>query len=655
MRSPKARPNARRGLTLVELLVTVALMLLVMSVIVAIFTAATEGMTIARTDQQLASVTRRIDSIIIRDLNGATARFTPPLNPVDGLGYFEYGENSLSDEQSEDSDDYLAFTSKAPPGQPFTGRIMVQRGVWLAGPRAGQPRYAPVTVTSDHAEIIYFLRGTNLYRRVLLVLPDQKLFKELLDPANPNSGYRYRAAPYNSDGFDLDGDDVPDVSWQGANDISVHFSPSPSAATQTPIPNTLGDLTNRHNRAFRPGFTNDYFGPDGVFDDREPYDDDGDGMIDRYGNGVPDIYPTLYPNLFSAGMSIVNNPGYVVTPLNSNYDTLAFPFVFPGAFSDPSPFTAPGAVNQGPIMNPGPPQIRNHSPLDLGDNVPIPNLPAQAWTWWGFPTWAETRSISWNAASKRLNQDEFGRRFGAQSKGLSWADGFGGNHEWLPGQNHWYSDIPQPPPANYRSFIPPAASWQDDLIATNVRSFDVKALDPNTFLYSYLYGQLLGIAPDPANVTPRYVDLGYAADIPPSIRNSNVTEVGEVVTFGHEGRIPPLTTDSRFDYQTENSSAYPFPLPIGDDGVNRPVIRLSRVWDSWSTDYSNAPISSINPFEAGPLADTSLGYSRRPLYPSYPPPYPSPLYGIQIRIRLAAPDGSRAKDLTIRQDFSGKL
>ena len=614
MRSPKARPDHRRGLTLVELLVTVALMLLVMSVIVAIFTAATNGMTIARTDQNLAGITRRLDSVIIQDLNGATARFTPPLNPVDGLGYFEYGENSLSDEQSEDSDDYLAFTSKAPPGQPFTGRIMVQRGVWPPGsPRAGQARYAPVTVTSDDAEIIYFLRGTNLYRRVLLILPNQALFGE---PNAAGTGYRYGAAPYNSDGFDLDGDDIPDVSWQGANDISVRFSPSPDTTIQQiPVPNTLGDLTNRHNRAFRPGFTDDYFDvsgnpiSDGVFDD-----------ID--GNGVPDFYPTLYPNLFST--TIINSPGYVATPATHNYDTLAFPFVCPGAFSDPSPFTAPGAVNQGPIMAVGPPQIRNHSPLDLGDNIPIPALPAQAWTWWGFPTWAETRSINWNAASKRLNQTEFGRGRGAQPNGLSWQDGLiGGAPVWLPVQNHWYTDG-----TGSAAFTPPAASWQDDLIATNVRSFDVKALDPNSYLFGVSYG---------VNITPTYRDLGWA-------QQTTGTDPNTLASFGHEGRIPPLVADSRTDFN--------FPYSIGDDGAT--VIRLRRVWDSWSTDYSNAPITSINPFEAGPLAEPPT-YSKRPLYPSYPPPYPAPLYGIQIRIRLAAPDGSRAKDLTIRQDFSGKL
>ncbi len=54
-----------------------------------------------------------------------TARFTPPLDPTQNLGYFEYGENEFADVQGEDSDDYIRFTAKAPEGRPFTGRMWV--------------------------------------------------------------------------------------------------------------------------------------------------------------------------------------------------------------------------------------------------------------------------------------------------------------------------------------------------------------------------------------------------------------------------------------------------------------------------------------------------------------------------------------------------
>ena len=44
-----------------------------------------------------------------------------------------------------------------------------------------------------------------------------------------------------------------------------------------------------------------------------------------------------------------------------------------------------------------------------------------------------------------------------------------------------------------------------------------------------------------------------------------------------------------------------------------------------------------------------------PIYPSYPPPYPAPLRGIQIQIRVVDPTNQRIKSLTIRQDFTDKL
>ncbi|QDV35899.1 PulJ/GspJ family protein [Tautonia plasticadhaerens] len=673
MRRPTARPTARRGLTLVELMVTIALMLLIMSIIVALFTAATEGMTIARTDQEMASVTRRVDAVIRQDLRGVTARFTPPLDPNHNLGYFEYIENSFADAQGEDTDDILCFTAKAPPGQPFTGRIMLQRGVYPAGhPRANQARYAPTTITSDHAEIIYFLRNGNLYRRVLLVVPDRK--DSLVVDLDPATGqYFYRGGAFNIDGTL--------VSWQGANDVSVRPPSSitlaangnPITDTGVPVPNTLGDLTNRHNRAFRPRFADDYFTrnpvgtlvggvPDGQFDDRNE-------------NGVADYYPTLTIGAWDAGY--INDPTHQLSIASIRVpDRWAFPFLFPGAYSKPNSFVTPASINLGPYLgmpnatNPLRPVNSNHAPLDLGDNLPVPDVAAERWTWWGFPTWAETRDPDWHAATKRIGFNDLTRGIGIQAYGLSRLQA-ANNLEWLPPQDHWYSDrvgrmTPPNPAPSIGDDVPGFAALQDDLLATNVRSFDVKALDPNYFLYGphANFGEenstTAQITPQPANgrnEPPRYDDLGYAARFKRQTNTNSATfggertfgtAVGEEVTFGHEGRIPPLTIDNRVDPQAITYLLRANSL-LGENSTA--TVRMRRTWDSWSTDYAFAPLHGINPLEAGPYADPP----ERPLYPSYPPPYPSPLFGIQIQIRLAAPDDSRAKVLTIRQDFTDKL
>src|SRR5512135_205922 len=154
MHSLLPRPRSpRRGVTLVEMLVTVALLVLMMTIIVSIFQVATGAVTTARTYQELDSSLRRLDTTIRRDLLGATARFTPPLNPNDNLGYFEYDENEFADLQGEDTDDILRFTAKSPPGQPFTGRVWVGPNPTTVTEVSQQIQ--PIMITSQFAEVIY--------------------------------------------------------------------------------------------------------------------------------------------------------------------------------------------------------------------------------------------------------------------------------------------------------------------------------------------------------------------------------------------------------------------------------------------------------------------------------------------------------------------
>jgi hypothetical protein len=142
-------------------------------------------------------------------------------------------------------------------------------------------------------------------------------------------------------------------------------------------------------------------------------------------------------------------------------------------------------------------------------------------------------------------------------------------------------------------------------------------------------------------------------------------------TFAHEGRMPPLQADNRLDYQYPNPtytnpnplttaftfnaqySAYPsYSSNVGDD--SKAIVRLRRVWDTWSTEYSRAPATGVVKTGAG--AGFPLGPPfGPPIYPSYPPPYPAALRGIQIQIRVVDPANQRIKSLTIRQDFTDKL
>src|SRR3954451_3003049 len=74
MRPPIRRPGGpRRGVTLVEMLVVVALVVLMMVILVQIFQSATGAMSLSRTTQELDIVLRQVDSMIRADLAGTTA------------------------------------------------------------------------------------------------------------------------------------------------------------------------------------------------------------------------------------------------------------------------------------------------------------------------------------------------------------------------------------------------------------------------------------------------------------------------------------------------------------------------------------------------------------------------------------------------------
>src|SRR5205085_2058006 len=96
----------------------------------------------------------------------------------------------------------------------------------------------------QYAEIIYFQRGTKLYRRVRLILPSQTLQAVGNTPTDPHVGGGTARNGPNSIGFatnlfepfalfpstfqtTVQGNKVPFVSWQGLNDLSARPSSYP--------------------------------------------------------------------------------------------------------------------------------------------------------------------------------------------------------------------------------------------------------------------------------------------------------------------------------------------------------------------------------------------------------------------------------------------
>jgi hypothetical protein len=166
------RPARFRGMTLVEMLVSMAVTLLLIGLVAQLFgmlgTSVSSSRAIVETTDQLRSVAHKLRT----DLAGITVTAIPPSRPDAAAGYLEiieggnndYATNYLTASPSMipygDCDDSLLFTT-ASQGDPFVGRF------------AGS-----MTIESPTAEVAWFcvasgtLQGVplfSLYRRQLLV------------------------------------------------------------------------------------------------------------------------------------------------------------------------------------------------------------------------------------------------------------------------------------------------------------------------------------------------------------------------------------------------------------------------------------------------------------------------------------------------------
>jgi len=181
-----ARPKPRGGFTLVEMLVSTALIVLMMAMFATIFQLAAGAIGtqrgIANNDQRARTMT----TIIRTDLDNRTFRNLIPFEPGETdhplyvgtplafldqrEGYFYISENDIYN----DADDVLQFTAEVDvaAGDPlYVGSAV---GLGAVATAQNQPLWDDGQVDnnasqSQYAEISYFLRNGNLYRRVLLI------------------------------------------------------------------------------------------------------------------------------------------------------------------------------------------------------------------------------------------------------------------------------------------------------------------------------------------------------------------------------------------------------------------------------------------------------------------------------------------------------
>jgi type II secretory pathway pseudopilin PulG len=226
---PSGRTARQSAFTLVEVLVATAITLLLMAGIVTLFAAVSEsvsrGQAMMETGDRLRATQHRVQT----DLKYLTAPMQPWLDPRENGGHTTIVESpepydanypavtGIEPQNSENGGldstvgdrDMLMFTARS-YGEPFVGR-------WDVGG----------AIQSQVAEICWFMRGTTLYRRVLLVVPERTI-----PTAWYNGLYYYADVSAHQEG----GPTEPNLGWgNAANDVRL-------------VPNSLGDLTKRENR-----------------------------------------------------------------------------------------------------------------------------------------------------------------------------------------------------------------------------------------------------------------------------------------------------------------------------------------------------------------------------------------------------------------------
>lgn len=215
----KSRRPSRSAFTLVEMLVSVTLVLLMMTLFASIFQMATGSMAkqrgIAENDQRA----RTLATIIRKDLQHRTSRYMLPYYPTEDsatsptsfsnrAGYFYISTN----DPYSGLDDLIQFTvsanilSEDPDSTPFFGKAatLTDRSVAVSSTNPNlsvspnQPETDDGSVSgngtgsSPAAEICYFVRGGNLYRRVILIRePIAFAGQDLAPQPTSRNGYDY--------------------------------------------------------------------------------------------------------------------------------------------------------------------------------------------------------------------------------------------------------------------------------------------------------------------------------------------------------------------------------------------------------------------------------------------------------------------------------
>jgi len=389
-------PSARRGFSLIEVLVAVTLTLILMAAVVRMFGNVSREVSRGRAGMELAGNLRGVVQTLRNDLGGVTPEVKPWPTTGSGEGYLEYSEFVAKDNSEYmytqgriaaptlgdptllnssgiigDFDDVLAFTARA-RNETFRGRV---RGGALTLNAAGKFTLTAGTnvipIESPTAEIVYFTRFDDrngngvwepldgevrtLHRRTFLIRPDIELAQTITNRAGV-------------------------VDFYQENDLSVRVAHDGSAFRLHT--NALADLTHRENRFGRRFAATTT--PEGTFSSQFPHELDtldaitlaeeggtapGPALVDyalrgdRQGEDVIATNVTGFDvRAFDPTAVVRDIEGRALQPGDFGYDpTLGTP-VMRGAFVDLGYGGTGSTLSQFAGLNHGRSQIRSNRP-----------------------------------------------------------------------------------------------------------------------------------------------------------------------------------------------------------------------------------------------------------------------------------------------------
>ncbi|HEV3418468.1 MAG TPA: hypothetical protein VG056_16720, partial [Pirellulales bacterium] len=184
-RSVPATLRARRGLSLMELMIATTISIMVMGATVTLFGVVGDKINAGRAMIETNDRVRSTQNLLRRDLRGATVSFLPWEQPSAGSGYFEVFKGNTYDADPNlvnqgplgvlagYTQDVLMLTTRS-PDLPFTGRFntttvesQVAEVVWFMQPTFNSVQVAGATTTGQQPIPPTF----TLYRRQFLVIP----------------------------------------------------------------------------------------------------------------------------------------------------------------------------------------------------------------------------------------------------------------------------------------------------------------------------------------------------------------------------------------------------------------------------------------------------------------------------------------------------